>query len=539
MTRRHKRNRKNQKDRSQQTQARLSMENLEPRQLMTATPVMGPLAQVNLNNSNPTGHLPPQKAAVVSQIANSKFSRNQVTNPLHVSIRQQGSELRITGTSYDDFVEVSQPDQEHVKVTVYKDQARKTVRSTKTFNRSDVTSLVFDGQAGDDYLWNGQEWPLTTYHLEQHSLPTTAYGGTGNDHLEGSNVDDFLYGGPGDDTIYGNAGVDKIKGDADPLRPSPSTMPDGDDVLNGGSGTDTLWGEGGDDTLRGGLDSDWLFGNTGNDSLYGEDGNDRLFGQKGIDGLYGGNGFDYLTGGNGSDRFLYQDGDKIYDKTGVDARIDFEDGKRDESRNLTAGNWDQGEIELIDIALRDLHMKTKDDTLLETKKGMRLRFRRLGAPIDTAVDTFDGSNNKSQRRLRFADSAFGDTDYLVRTVFHEMGHNWDKEHGSLSTWKNLSGWTKWKKHDPAYQTSLNGNWRHRRNANFVSDYAKNVPEDDFADTFAAIFMDARGGHFDDDITGGHDDNKAFDPDGDVNIKDIGDLHGKRNHINNWLDGLTS
>ena len=131
MKRRNKKNRKNQKNRSQQTQARLSMENLEPRQLMCAspTPVMGPLAQGNLNSSNLTGHLPLQKAAVVSQIANSNFSRNQVTNPFHVSIRQQGSELRITGTSYDDFVEVSQPVQEHVKVTVYKDQARKTVRS--------------------------------------------------------------------------------------------------------------------------------------------------------------------------------------------------------------------------------------------------------------------------------------------------------------------------------------------------------------------------------------------------------------------------
>jgi len=299
----------------------------------------------------------------------------------------------------------------------------------------------------------------------------------------------------------------------------------GDDTLIGGSGGDYLYGESGNDSLKGSSGSDRLYGGDGHDNLYGQGGTDRLYGGNGVDGLYGGNGADYLTGGSGSDRFLHQDGDTINDhKRSQDARIDFENGGRDTSRerNLFAGAWTQDEIELVDQALGDLHMQTMDDTLLETSAGNRMHFRRHGR------GNVLGLHNGAQRIL-FTNGAFSNDDLLRRTVFHEIGHNWEREHGDFSSWRALSGWTSGGRNNPALQDSLDGNWRHRRNANFVSDYAKNNPFDDFADTFAAIFADKRGDTFEADL--------GFSS--PANVLDIADLNGKRNHINNWLDDLTS
>jgi len=552
MTRRHKRNRKNQKNRRQAIQARLSMEILEPRQLMTASPVLGPLAQVNLNSSNLTGHLSQQKAAVVSQMDNSNFSRDQALTPFHVSVRQQGSKLRITGTANDDFVEVSQPDEEHVKVTVYEDQERTTVQSTKTFNTSAVTSVVFDGKAGDDYLWNGHEESATvpglfgssmsfTYPVEQHSLPTTAYGGTGNDHLEGSIVDDFLYGGPGDDIIYGNAGMDSIKGDADPFRSSPSTMPDGDDVLNGGSGIDRLWGEGGDDTLRGGQGADWLFGNTGDDNLYGEGGDDHLFGQRGLDGLFGGAGKDHLDGGSGPDRYLkHNKGDSFKMKTG-DTKIKFTDHSagRDRGTKWSAGTWTDQDIQKIDGVFRVLHLEMRNTELL---KGFTMV--RRGSPeslVHTAAWNVDYGPYSF---IHIPDGVINDTsDGMYDTIFHEIGHNWDTEHGSSWEWRSLSGWTKRGSGTTStHQESVLGlnNWRHLRSAEFVSDYAKNNPHDDFSETFSAIFLDKAGRRFRvEGISIAMANNPIIDPGGDNNVVNLDDLDTKREYITDWLDDISS
>ena len=97
----------------------------------------------------------------------------------------------------------------------------------------------------------------------------------------------------------------------------------GDDHLQGSSGRDTLRGGDGDDTLRGGSGNDRLLGHGGRDELDGGDGGDVLNGGTGDDTLVGGSGPDRLDGGNGSDRVLGESG---HDTLLVDAADDADAG---------------------------------------------------------------------------------------------------------------------------------------------------------------------------------------------------------------------
>ncbi|WP_334406816.1 VCBS domain-containing protein [Bradyrhizobium sp. AZCC 2289] len=71
-----------------------------------------------------------------------------------------------------------------------------------------------------------------------------AYGGAGDDTINGTGVNDIIYGGSGNDTIKGNGG---------------------DDTIYGGSGSDTINGNNGNDTIIGGFGADLLTGSNGND----------------------------------------------------------------------------------------------------------------------------------------------------------------------------------------------------------------------------------------------------------------------------------
>jgi Ca2+-binding RTX toxin-like protein len=84
-----------------------------------------------------------------------------------------------------------------------------TTTITKSFPASSIHEIKFWGYENDDSFVNN--W----------NIKATAYGGPGNDYLEGSNADDFLYGGAGNDTLIGYGGRN---------------------VLDGESGTDTATG---------------------------------------------------------------------------------------------------------------------------------------------------------------------------------------------------------------------------------------------------------------------------------------------------------
>src|SRR6266478_2079189 len=62
-----------------------------------------------------------------------------------------------------------------------------------------------------------------------------AYGGAGDDTINGTGVNDIIYGGSGNDTIYGGSGSDTINGN------------NGNDTVIGGFGADLLTGGNGND----------------------------------------------------------------------------------------------------------------------------------------------------------------------------------------------------------------------------------------------------------------------------------------------------
>lgn len=141
-------------------------------------------------------------------------------------------------------------------------------------------------------------------------IPTTVFGGAGDDHItdsgDGGNV---LWGGPGDDVIdvantgndvvHGGAGNDSITG-ADMRGPIPfvslvmvisttarsSTLIGGagNDTILAGTGGDVLFGDAGNDSLRGGADTDIIFGGAGNDTII-ADSSDRVLGGPGTNNI--------------------------------------------------------------------------------------------------------------------------------------------------------------------------------------------------------------------------------------------------------------
>ena len=109
-----------------------------------------------------------------------------------------------------------------------------------TINASMVTSdSVLDLNGGATSRIAGAD-----LRIDPATTIANAYGGTGNDEVEGNGADN---------EIKGFNGADMIKGG------------DGDDVLVGGGRSDTIEGGAGDDRLVGGNGNDLLFGGTDGD----------------------------------------------------------------------------------------------------------------------------------------------------------------------------------------------------------------------------------------------------------------------------------
>lgn len=158
--------------------------------------------------------------------------------------------VTIEGTAGDDTSKVSVSGKD---VTV-------TLNSTSaTFPLAKVRGLVFKGLNGNDSFTNNS------------SLPSTGFGGNGDDTLTGGSAADQFFGGMGKDLLTGNGGNDNLNGEA------------GDDSLQGGDGNDIEHGGPGDDSVLGGSGNDSLFGDAGNDRMSGDLGKDRVSGGTGVD----------------------------------------------------------------------------------------------------------------------------------------------------------------------------------------------------------------------------------------------------------------
>jgi hypothetical protein len=159
-----------------------------------------------------------------------------------------------------------------------------------------LLSLIrFYGNGGSDHFHNNT------------SIACQAWGGDGNDELNGGSNDDDLYGD------------------------------EGNDILRGGSGNDTLYG--GNPALGATIHGN-VFVFDGNDLLLGDGGNDLLAGGSGADTLRGGSGLDELWGGYGPDTV---DG-------GADGISDF----------LNGGLNDAVSTETIDVFVPDMTVEQHD-----------------------------------------------------------------------------------------------------------------------------------------------------------------------------------
>lgn len=171
--------------------------------------------------------------------------------------------------------------------------------------------------AGRQVIYAGKGWSKTDAGpgddkiiLHRSSSKSRAYGGLGNDRIEGANGHDFLYGGPksnpggasDNDTILGLGGNDRI---VDYL---------GENNLFGGTGVDTLFSLGSSvSNAYGGGASDVIWFNGGRSAsgkmehIFGERGNDRMRGDK-----FGTNGPAYIDGGSGDDWSYGTDADDVF-----------------------------------------------------------------------------------------------------------------------------------------------------------------------------------------------------------------------------------
>ena len=353
-------------------------------------------------------------------------------------------------------------------------------------------------------------------------------GNNGNDVLNGERGDDRIEGGLGDDNISGEYGIDRIFGDAgndqlvggqdndfvygnsgdDELLGS-----NGSDVLVGGSGNDRLLGGSGSDQLRGGTGNDFLSGGSGNDVLRGEDGQDRIFGGPGTDTLFGGPGGDGLFGGiggndilrgeSGSDRFLKWAGDVASDITNVDAAVEF--------RNETA-NWTNDEIEVIDRAFEKLQIRTGNARVLrdslDTDPVSYEKWESLGngyvASNNLRTTTRTDSNGRRtttyDRSIRFTDwNESNDllNEQTVLIAIHEIAHSWDSQleitnvfPGEDGLWNSFLYQSRWRETNPNsgnFTRSGDGEWWYRNDSEFLRDYSRQNPREDWATIWRGDF----------------------------------------------------
>lgn len=199
------------------------------------------------------------------------------------------------------------------------------------------------GQGEDDELYGGTGDDLMDGDdVDERSTPNAMHG---IDYLDGGDGSDVLYGGGRDDSLFGGIGNDRLVGDNDAIILAEEHH--GGDYLDGEEGDDSLVGGGGTDELFGGADNDMLWGDIGDgveraldgdDYLDGEGGDDYLSGEAGNDLLVGGDGKDTVDGGKGDDE-LYGDAgaDSLFGGDGNDV-IDGEDG----SDALVAGDGNDG-----------------------------------------------------------------------------------------------------------------------------------------------------------------------------------------------------
>ena len=166
---------------------------------------------------------------------------------------------------------------------------------------------------------------------------------------------------------------------------------------------------------------------------------DELFGNEGIDSLVGGTGEgDFLRGGGQSDRYLTFANDTILDFGSQDAQINF--------RN-TDDFWTNGELEVIDNGLNELHLRTLNGRLLRdpiadlpivfVKSNTLPQALRIGQNV--LAQRFIDGELVTERQIRLAD--FNENDQATVDLFRyeivrEIAHSWASDEAIVAALPN-------------------------------------------------------------------------------------------------------
>ena len=240
-----------------------------------------------------------------------------------------------------------------------------------SLSSSKTKGLVLTAGGGNDNI--DVSYLTTTNNVP---IPTTIFGGDGNDTILGNSVDDVIYGEAGDDFIYDTGGNDFISGG------------DGDDTIRTAGGADTFSGGEGNDTIDctratsailvtlDGLANDYTDGNRFvgidhlyddfenvigskfNDAIYGNAAANSLYGMLGKDTIYGGDGDDSISGGGGRDVLYGEAGnDTIYNDEG--------DGIAPEADTVHGGDGDDVFLGFYDSAIDAIYGGAGYDTVTD------------------------------------------------------------------------------------------------------------------------------------------------------------------------------
>ena len=255
--------------------------------------------------------------------------------------------------------------------------------------------------------------------------------------------------------------------------------------------------------LIGGSGQNFLVGGPGNDELFAGSGNSTLLAGTGQNALGDGPGHNLLIGGRGADRFLitHPAKDLILNQKPTDARINFvgfvgaEDFAPDQIIG-THASWSQPDVQAVDFALAEIEQRVGNTSLLKMPDGSQLTFRRQGYSNDPQSlllgwNTLNGN-------ITLLDYAFVDVQWLHRSVYHEIGHNW--EDASVNkfwdAFTNVSGWTNGIRPFNATYTQAaetDSDWWFKKGTAFTRDYGRTNPWEDWAVSVEAYFSQTYSG----------------------------------------------
>ena len=286
----------------------LTIENLEVRQLLSATNAAGGTGQVQVGTLSPL-HGAPDYVSIRTHTNSYSRAMQAPTSP-RLQSTPKARERLSTIKSWRRLRPAHKP----------RRSASIELQMSPRWRRT-VTDIVFNGYGGNDTFTN-----KTAINCEAHGGDgddtliggygfNYLYGDAGNDTLTGGDFGNDIDGGLGNDTIKGGAMADYIFGrDGDDIidAGNGNNYVDGgvgndtikcgvgDDSIVGGDGNDSIDAGAGNDLVYGGNGDDFIFGNAGNDTLYGEAGNDTIDGGVGADIIRGGAGNDTLYGQKGN-----------------------------------------------------------------------------------------------------------------------------------------------------------------------------------------------------------------------------------------------